>query len=604
MWGKRTAALLLCAMMVLMLIPSVAMAAAPLATITVLNSPAFERSGDLIGTALVKFKINNDEAEEINILQVVPIYVYNGIVVSNQLATDFNTQIPTTGITDDEGEIEIGINTSLQSGQQYSAQLKMYYNIGATSQVYEATSDTFKIYKTSPSTATPTPEPEEPGSETATDPTSALILSSVGEDGAVIPGPRGDAGDSIQLRLPIYNRSNSRLKEILVTPQISATLDSFPFVIEAVNYTCSLDTMRAGELKELVYNFKLSKDVTSGVKEVKFNAVYFNYAKQAYETATFSVFVTVVKGAAASMTDEDGVAITSTPKIIIESYSVEPANAEDAQTGRLFAGEQFALKLTVRNTSGEESVKNIQLTLSNEGGVILPADNGSNTLYIDRIGAGESVVKTIHLQSAPDAEAKAHSLSAKFSYESAKTLKTYEATETITLPVSQRMRVRVDDPVVYGDGTVDQSMPMYFSLYNMGKSSLYNCMVDVEGDGLRMEESFFGGNVGTGSTMRADFNIISSTAGQIEGKIVITYEDVYGEETRVEKPFTVNVMEAFSPEDMGGEEGVFKPGFEEELPPRTPIGLYIAIGAAVLVAAIVLLVVLKRKRRKRALEEL
>ncbi len=596
MWGKRTAALILCAMMVLLLLPSVAMAAD--ASITVTGSPVFEGSGSDVGKAKITFSVTNNEDEPITVLQVVPVYKYNGVIISNEPASTVGKTLIKDEIVPDS-TIDVGINTTLASGRQYDAQLELYYSTSTGTK--KVISGTFKIYKTSASTSTPTPEPEETGGDTVTDPTSALILSSVGEDGAVIPGPRGDAGDSIQIRLPIYNRSNSRLKEILVTPQISATLDSFPFVIEAVNYTCSLDAMRAGELKELAYNFKLSKDVTSGVKEVKFNAVYFNYAKQAYETATFSVFVTVVKGATPSLTDEDGVAITSTPKIIIESYSVEPANPADAETGRLFAGEQFALKLTVRNTSGEESVKNIQLTLSNEGGVILPADNGSNTVYIDRIGAGESVEKTIHFQSAPDAEAKAHSLSAKFSYESAKTLKTYEVTETITLPVSQRMRVRVDDPVVYGDGTVDQSMPMYFSLYNMGKSSLYNCMVDVEGDGLRMEESFFGGNVSTGSTMRADFNIISSKAGQIEGKIIITYEDVYGEETRVEKPFTVNVMEAFMPEDMGGD--VFKPGFEEELKPQTPIGLYIAIGAAVLAAVVVLLVVLKRKRRKRQLED-
>lgn len=587
MWGKRTAALILCAMMALMVVTAIPKTA--LAAGVEINYSAGS-SFQIVGNqAIIQFEVANDSGGQITVNSFTASPLGGGLGTPTVVAP---TSIDAT--IDHQANKDFTVVLSVSGSSNGTFPVEITATATTTTSSVEA-KQTFLLTRQGTGTE------DKTGDDTVTDPTAALMLSSVGEDGAVIPGPRGDAGDSIQIRLPIYNRSNSRLKEILVTPQISATLDSFPFVIEAVNYTCSLDAMRAGELKELAYNFKLSKDVTSGVKEVKFSAVYFNYAKQAYETATFSVFVTVVKGATPSLTDEDGVAITSTPKIIIESYSVEPANPADAETGRLFAGEQFALKLTVRNTSGEESVKNIQLTLSNEGGVILPADNGSNTVYIDRIGAGESVEKTIHFQSAPDAEAKAHSLSAKFSYESAKTLKTYEVTETITLPVSQRMRVRVDDPVVYGDGTVDQSMPMYFSLYNMGKSSLYNCMVDVEGDGLRMEESFFGGNVSTGSTMRADFNIISSKAGQIEGKIIITYEDVYGEETRVEKPFTVNVMEAYMPEDMGGD--VFKPGFEEELKPQTPIGLYIAIGAAVLAAVAVLLVVLKRKRRKRQLED-
>jgi hypothetical protein len=105
----------------------------------------------------------------------------------------------------------------------------------------------------------------------------------------------------------------------------------------------------------------------------------------------------------------------------------------------------------------------------------------------------------------------------------------------------------VGDPVIYGDAMIEQSTPVNFSLYNMGKATLYNCMVDVEGGGLRMEESYYGGNISSGNEMRADFNIIPSTAGQIEGKVVITYEDVYGQQTRVEKPFTLNVQEAFMP---------------------------------------------------------
>ncbi|MEL7601559.1 MAG: hypothetical protein AAGU77_00225 [Bacillota bacterium] len=428
------------------------------------------------------------------------------------------------------------------------------------------------------------------------------MLSSADADGQIVPAPKGDAGDTIHIRLPILNRSRSKVSKILVTPQLSATLDSFPFVIEAVDYTCKAPDLRAGELAEVDYTFKLSSKVTSGVKEVKFNAVYFNYAKDAYETATFSVFVTVVKGATGTLTDEDGVAITSTPKVIVESYSVKPAKLEDQESGRLFAGEQFELSFTIRNTSSKEAVQNIQVTISNEGGAILPANNGSNSLYIDRIAAGDSVEKTLKMQSSPDAEDKAHTLSVKFGYESSETLKTYEATETITLPISQRMRVRVGDPVIYGDAMIEQSTPVNFSLYNMGKATLYNCMVDVEGDGLRMEESYYGGNISSGNEMRADFNIIPSTAGQIEGKVIITYEDVYGQQTRVEKPFTLNVQEAFMPGPEDGKD-VFGPGFEEELKPKTPTWIFVAGGVILAGGVVTLLTALRRKRRKRELED-
>ncbi len=438
------------------------------------------------------------------------------------------------------------------------------------------------------------------------DSNSALILSSVGADGNVVTAPKGDVGDRIHITLPIFNRTKSRIRNILVTPQISSTLDSFPFDVEALNYTVSVEDMSPGQTREVNYDFRLAKKVTSGVKEVKFNVIYYNLQKYAYESATLSAFITVVNGYTPDKTDEDGNIIATTPKIILEGYTITPLNAEDQESGRLFAGEKFSIKLAILNTSSEEAVKNIQLTLSNEGGVILPADNGSNTVYIDRIGAGETVEKTLTFQSAPDAEAKAHSLVAKFNYESTKTLKAYEATETITLPISQRMRVRIDDPMVYGDAMLEQSTPVSFSLYNMGKSTLYNCLVDVEGNGLKMEESFYGGNISSGNTMRADFNVIPSAAGQIEGKVIITYEDVYGQQTVVEKPLTLNVLENFMPDEgmMGPDGEVFKPGMEPVQPQGgLPTGLIIAIGAAVLIGVIVLLVLLKRKRRRKQLEE-
>ncbi len=582
MWGKRTAALLLCLMMAVLALPNMAMAAE-----TGIEYSSSGSSFQLVNNkAIVQLVVNNNSGDDITVSD------FSASSISDELGTlKVIASTPSKGKTIANGaseEFSIVITASGSSAGTFPVSIAAQLAVG------NPISQTFLLTRTATEEPTETPAP--------TDSTIALMLSSADPTGAIVPAPKGNAGDTIHIRLPILNRSRSKVTKILVSPVLSATLDSFPFVIEAVDYTCKAPDLRSGELAEVDYTFKLSSKVTSGVKEVKFNAVYFNYAKDAYETATFSVFVTVVKGAVASLTDGDGVAITSTPKIIVESYSVKPAKPEDQESGRLFAGEQFEMSFTIRNTSSKEAVQNIQITLSNEGGAILPANNGSNTLYIDKITAGGSVEKTLKMQSSPDAEDKAHTLSVKFGYESSETLKTYEATETITLPISQRMRVRIDDPVVYGDAMLGQSTPINFSLYNMGKASLYNCMVNVEGDGLKMEEAYFGGNITAGSQMRADFNVIPSTAGQIEGKVIITYEDVYGQETRVEKPFTLNVMENSMPNPEEGE-GVFKPGMEEELKPATPVWVYIAGGVVVLGGLFFLLKTLRRKRRKRELED-
>ncbi|MDL2258062.1 hypothetical protein LJC42_02750 [Eubacteriales bacterium OttesenSCG-928-K08] len=437
-----------------------------------------------------------------------------------------------------------------------------------------------------------------------------LTLSATGANGSAVAAPSGNAGNNVQVRLPIYNRgskSTERATDIRVTPVLSASLDSFPFEISEVDYSRKVPDMRPGNTQEIVYNFKLSKNVTSGVKEVKFNVVYYNRATSAYESNTFSVFVTVVKGASESLTNSDGELITTTPKVIIEGSTLKALSPEEGDDAdRLFAGEPFSLTMKFRNTS-EEAVKNIQITLSNDGSVIMPANNGSNSLYIDKIGAGEVVERTVELQSTPDADPKPQVISVKFAYESAKTLKSYDVTETISVPISQRMRVRVDDPVMYDSSTMqDSPTPLYVSLYNMGKSQLYNCMVSIEGEGLRMEETYFHGTVSSGGTMRADFNIIPSVAGSIDAIIVITYEDAYGTPIRIEKPMTVEVMEAYDPGDMMedptfGGEIIMDP--DQNGASGMPTWLIITLVAAGLIAVAVVITLIRRKKRKAELTE-
>ena len=47
-------------------------------------------------------------------------------------------------------------------------------------------------------------------------------------------------------------------------------------------------------------------------------------------------------------------------------------------------------------------------------------------------------------------------------------------------------------------------------------------MVDVVGDGVTLEESYFGGNVAAGGTMRADLNLTPTMAGELDAKVRVT----------------------------------------------------------------------------------
>ena len=121
---------------------------------------------------------------------------------------------------------------------------------------------------------------------------------------------------------------------------------------------------------------------------------------------------------------------------------------------------------------------------------------------VGTIDKEDAYVLSVKLQVAPDAEAKPQLLAIKLSYEGTKNRSDFEETASVSIPVQQKARVRINDPVVYDDPWVGSNVSVGLTLYNLGKSTLYNCMVDVVGDGVTLEESYFGGNIAAGGTMR------------------------------------------------------------------------------------------------------
>ena len=450
------------------------------------------------------------------------------------------------------------------------------------------------------------------GGETTETVDPPFRLSSYDETGKLVPAPSGNAGKGVVVRLPLQCLRGN-ISNVTITPVLSTSLDSFPFEITALDYTQGLSGhLYSGAIVEFRYSgFKLSEKVTAGVKKVDFTISWLEDwdTTNTRQSMTISIYVNVIKGYEESA-GPDGTKPVSKPKVILDSYSIS--------TEKIYAGEPFDVTFTLRNTSSEEAVQNIQISLSDtaEVGKLMPANNGSNTLYIAKIGKGETHTETISMQSAPDTEAKAYTLQLDFSYEGASNVASYTATETIAIPILQRIRLKVDEPTVYDDPWVGQSCALYFALYNMGKAPIYNCMVDVEGEGLAMEEKYFGGTVAAGSTMRADFSIIPSVGGDIAGEIVITYEDVYGEQMEERLPLNLFVNEEMPMDDpgmmidpetgmpIGGDPGMGDPGIEV-------IGgqtggfpwVWVGVGAAFVAAAAAAIIILLKKKRAKELED-
>lgn len=451
-------------------------------------------------------------------------------------------------------------------------------------------------------TVTQTQQPQtspEPGKATA-----AFRLSSFDVNGLIVPTAAGKNGGKVQVRLPLLC-VDGPVSNIKAVPKLSTSLDEFPFAIEQVDYTVGYNGMiSVNQIIEFQFNLRFADKVTAGVKKVDFTITYdrgwASATGDSSESCDISLYVNVTRGYEAAGSEPGGETTAALPKIVVDSYSFS--------SDKIYAGEDFDLTFTVRNTSNEEDTKSILVTMTNnaETGKLTPAE-GSNTLYIDKLAKGESKTMTMSIATAPDTEAKAYELKLDFDYEGAKTrpatLAKGASSASIPVTVLQKIRLKIDEPTVDGEAMEGESVPVYFSMYNMGRSSIYNCMVSVEGDGLSLEDSFFQGTVAAGSTMRADFSLITATPGQIDGEIVITYEDSLEEKMEERLPLSIFVNEGFNPDANGGMED---PGYIDQPTiggmdgpsAGIPVWIWIALGVVVAAAIVVAIILLKKKRAK------
>lgn len=444
----------------------------------------------------------------------------------------------------------------------------------------------------------------EPGKATA-----AFRLSSFDANGLIVPTASGKNGGKVQVRLPLLC-VDGPVSNIKAVPKLSTSLDEFPFAIEQVDYTIGYNGMiGVNQIIEFQFNLRFADKVTAGVKKVDFTITYdrgwASATGDSSESCDISLYVNVTRGYEAAGSEPGGETTAALPKIVVDSYSFS--------SDKIYAGEDFDLTFTVRNTSNEEETKSILVTVTNnaETGKLTPA-SGSNTLYIDKLGKGESKTMTMSIATAPDTEAKAYEIKLEFDYEGTKTrpatLSNGQSSASIPVTIMQKIRLKIEDPTIDGEPMEGESVPVYFSMYNMGRSSIYNCMVTVEGDGLSMEESFFQGTVAAGSTMRADFSLITATPGQIDGEIVITYEDSLEEKMEERLPLSLYVSEAYNPDMYPGEgdpNGMIDTMGGMEDPSASggiPVWAWI-VGGVVAAAAVVAVIIILKKKRARALED-
>lgn len=275
----------------------------------------------------------------------------------------------------------------------------------------------------------------------------------------------------------------------------------------------------------------------------------------------------------------------------------------------IYAGNAFTLYATILATNGDYSVENVSVAFSPPEEMTFA--DGSSVVYVGTMSPGSSFPVSATLLPGANIQEGSYTIGINVNGVNQKTGDPVSATMTISMPVLQPERFEIFNATLPTDLMAGMDTGMGYgnvTLVNQGRGTVSNVSLDIVGEGLSQEGGKqYIGNVGGGEQKSTDVNLQADTPGTIDAKVVVTYENVRGEQKTLEYPFTVNVMDNGGG-DIGlpGGPGVDYPVVDDSgangdgAGAGLPVWAWILICAAVAAVVSVLLVRRHRKKMKAA----
>ena len=423
------------------------------------------------------------------------------------------------------------------------------------------------------------------------------------------PAAQDKMDGTVDLRLYLAYQGNQDLNDapisyIRVEPVIPEDTKNFPFELDSSSYVKDFADLidvrdEDGEIVETYFDFpfRVKKDAVNGTYAIQFKVYHLFANTNLQETAPAETDITTYvqirygkEPEEEEKPEETPVPDPSTAILLLEDYTMNPQEVK--------AGEEFDLTLRIRNTS-DRTVTDVKSTLEEAKSTIVPV-NGTNSFFIERIKAGETVEKTIRVRATPSAGVEPVSLTLKNEFVQEDAAKTSQ--DTFSLPIVQVANLSLDTPNYPIDCYQGESFNLMMNLYNKGRTTLYNVSVTFESDAMSADENYYAGNMESGSTREYDVMITpnADASGQVDGEIVVTYEDEDGNQTEKRTPVTVNVAAM----DYGNDDMMIpdEPVMTEPVSAGFPVWGYIVIGVVV-AGAIAAVIVIVRRRKKAKVDD-
>ena len=450
----------------------------------------------------------------------------------------------------------------------------------------------------------------------------------------------GNIGQTIKLSLPLVNLGTGAAVGINAMPVLASEGDQFPFEIEKSQYIASLSNnlepiKQLNQIKANTQvldfgNFQIRENLNSGYYRITFKINYRSVDSGSSEQIERYLFIKVINpdqgtsgiteptpdpgnsfdpdglsgfgdyssGAANGLTDEN----KSIPRLLCTGFTTNPE--------KVFGGNNFIIKLKIKNTSKELGVKNVKLTLSSLSDatpVFMPV-SGASTIFIEKIEKDTEAEVEVKLKSNATIEQKAYPLDLKFEYEDSKG-NPFTAEEVISIMVFQELRFDLGKMQIMPDSIeVGSEANVMFSVFNKGKATLYNLSIVLPKDGVIEDNEIFVGNLESGNSKDVDFMIKALKANPSDPiPFKISFEDAEGNVTSIDKEISLVINEENSNDfgDPFGPDMEDFPNMEENGQTKGfPWWGWLAMGLGGIILTVVIVKIMKSQKLKKEQAEI
>ena len=414
--------------------------------------------------------------------------------------------------------------------------------------------------------------------------------------------PSANYSEVMNFDVNVRNTGYKTAYDVRVDMELSEDITKFPFEINDGNYDRQMGNMNPDQTVAVPFSMAVREKAKSGYYPIKFKIRYRENENGNFAAPIEDTFYVRVYGKDEddSLDSEAGENERTKARIIVDSFETDPAE--------IYAGQDFTLKVRMKNASNSIAASNILFTFESEAvsdSPVFTTVNGSNSVVVNSLAPGASDTLTIKFSSSPTAEQRSYTITINEQYDSPEFKNAKEAVK-IAVGLKQEARLNTGTIEVMPDAiSVGEESNVMFSINNTGKVMLYNVNAVFEADSIQKNEAYVG-NIEPGKSGNVDtmINGIAPTSDDGKVKLSITYEDENGKVSTVEKEIQLMVNEDQSMDESNVDDTWNSDDIQPEPSTTDKLKhLAIPVGIVGVVLAAVILVVIRRKKKKAGMDD-